>query len=150
LAGALLAPMVTEQHIEHLERLINEMDRAAEAADHSAFNPLNLEFHDAIVEATGNSRLMKMYRGLVKEAHLFRTHGLVSQAAMVASNKEHRAIIKALKRRNSRECYDASFQHVANGKQRMLAALAKIENEDSPDQTEEVMAGGGRNASALK
>ena len=125
------------------------MDRAAEAADHSAFYPLNLEFHDAIVEATGNNRLIKMYRGLVKEAHLFRTHGLVSQGAMVASNREHRAIIEALRKRNSRECYDASFQHVVNGKQRMLAALEKIENDDSPDQTGEVQAGGSRRASAV-
>jgi DNA-binding GntR family transcriptional regulator len=102
------------------------MDRTAAAADFAAFYPLNVQFHDVIVEATGNNRLIKMYRGLVKEFHLFRTHGLVQQGALITSNKEHRTIVKALEKHDSAECYRVSFQHVANGKQRMLTALDNL------------------------
>jgi DNA-binding GntR family transcriptional regulator len=126
LAGSLLAPVVTEPCIAQLKLLLGEMDRAASAADFSAFYPLNVQFHDVIVEATGNNRLIKMYRGLVKEFHLFRTHGLVQQGALITSNKEHRAIVKSLEKRDAAECYRVSFQHVANGKQRMLTALDKL------------------------
>jgi DNA-binding GntR family transcriptional regulator len=123
LAASLLAPLVTDPQLACLRSLLDDMDRAAEAGDFSAFYLLNLEFHEFIVEATGNGRLIKMYRGLVKEFQLFRTHGLVQQGALVASNKEHRAIVDVLAKRDGGAAYDASFQHVANGKERMLKAL---------------------------
>jgi DNA-binding GntR family transcriptional regulator len=123
LAASLLAPLVTDPQLVRLRSMLDDMDRAAEAGDFSAFYLLNLEFHEFIVEATGNGRLIKMYRGLVKEFQLFRTHGLVQQGALVASNKEHRAIVDVLAKRDGGAAYDASFQHVANGKERMLKAL---------------------------
>ena len=126
LAGSLLAPVVTEPQLVVLDRLLDKMDRAAEAADFDIFYPINLEFHDTIVQATGNSRLVRVYRGLVKEFHLFRRHGLVVQDALIASNREHRGIVAALRRHDARGCYELSFQHVANGKQRMLSALDSL------------------------
>lgn len=136
LAGSLLAPVATPQHIEQLQQLLGEMDRAAKDADFAAFYLLNIDFHDVIVDATGNSRLIKMYRDLVKAFRLFRTHGLVEQDALMASNTEHRAIVEALKSGDGRACYDVSFHHVANGKQRMLTALDKLtaENAGEPQQ----------------
>jgi DNA-binding GntR family transcriptional regulator len=126
LAASLLAPIVTDRQLVRLQRFLDDMDRAAQAGDFAAFNLLNLEFHEFIVEAAGNSRLLRMYRGLVKEFQLFRTHGLVQQGALVASNEEHRAIVAALKKRDGRATYDASFRHVVNGKQRMLKALDEL------------------------
>jgi DNA-binding GntR family transcriptional regulator len=126
LAGSLLAPIVTEADIARLNALLDEMDGAAGRADFPAFYKFNLDFHDVIVEATGNKRLMKLYRALVKEFHLFRPHGLVQQDALVASNIEHRAIVAALNKGDSRGCYEVSFQHVANGKERLLSALDSL------------------------
>ncbi len=126
LAGFLLAPVITERQVERLQAMLEQMQRAAEDADFAAFYPLNLKFHDAVVEATGNGRLMRMYRGLVKEFHLFRTHGLVQQGALLASNKEHHAIVEALRKRDPSLCYEVSFRHVQSGKQRMLTALDEL------------------------
>jgi DNA-binding GntR family transcriptional regulator len=123
LASSLLAPMLTHFHIERLDALLAEMDAAAAEADFAKFYPLNLEFHDFIVRSTGNSRLTRTYRGLVKEFHLFRSHGLVQRDALLASNQEHRAIVDALKTRDANRSYQVAFQHVANGKQRTLKAL---------------------------
>ena len=126
LAASLLAPILTAQHIGELDGFIAEMEQAAEAEDFGKFYPLNLEFHDYIVRSTGNGRLTKMYRGLVKEFHLFRSHGLVQRDALLASNREHREIVAALKARDPQVSYDVSFRHVANGKQRMLMALEDL------------------------
>ena len=123
LAGSLLAPVRTEEQIDRLQDLIDQMDKAAGEGDFSKFYPLNIAFHDLIVEAAGNSRLLKMYRRLVKEFHLFRPHGLVQRDALKASNRGHRAILRALKKRDSVKCYEVSFQHVQNGKERLLKAL---------------------------
>ena len=129
LAASLLAPIVTETQIDHLQGLLGDMDGAAAAADFAAFYRLNLEFHDVIVEATGNSRLIKSYRSLVKEFQLFRIHGLVAQEALMRSCVEHRAIVEGLRARDAQASYDASYSHVASGKQRMLLALDNLSSE---------------------
>jgi DNA-binding GntR family transcriptional regulator len=123
LAASLLAPVLTAEHLKNLRSFVDEMELAAENADFGKFYPINLEFHDYIVRATGNARLIKLYRGLVKEFHLFRTHGLVQRHALLDSNKEHRDIVAALEAKDSMKSYDVSARHVGNGKERMLSAL---------------------------
>ncbi|HEX9809389.1 MAG TPA: GntR family transcriptional regulator, partial [Alphaproteobacteria bacterium] len=132
LAGLLLAPAVTERQLKELRGLLARMEGAAEAGDFTAFYPLNLEFHGTIVEATGNGRLVRMHQGLVKEFRLFRLHGLVQRRALVASNRDHRAIVAALEARDGPACYEASFRHVMNGKSRLLTALDTMMMEDGP------------------
>ena len=110
------------------------MQEAAEKGDFSRFDPLNLEFHDYIVRSTGNSRLTKLYRGFVKEFHLFRVHGLVQRGALLRSNEEHREIVNALKSGNTNLSYDTSFSHVSKGKERMLTALDGMAKAGADDQ----------------
>src|SRR5262245_39201210 len=123
LAAQLLAPMINAEHLDRLEGFVGEMEQAAESADFQRFYPINLEFHDYIVRATGNARLIKLYRGLVKEFHLFRTHGLVQRDSLLESNREHRDIVAALKAKDGPQAYLFSARHVGNGKERMLSAL---------------------------
>jgi DNA-binding GntR family transcriptional regulator len=134
LATSLLAPIVADKELKRLDGFLDEMDHAAEAGDFAAFYPLNIAFHDFIVEATGNARLLKVHRGLVKEFQLFRPHGLVQRGALVASNAEHRAIVAALKARDGRRAYDVSFEHVISGKQRLLTALDAISGKTETTQ----------------
>ncbi|HET6622125.1 MAG TPA: FCD domain-containing protein [Dongiaceae bacterium] len=126
LAGSLLASKITDAEIERLRALVADMDEAADAGDFRQFYPVNLEFHDVILQLTGNSRLIKNYQALVKEFQLFRTHGLVQSDALKESNAEHRAILAALDSRDPAIAYQASFRHVQHGKQRMFAAFDKL------------------------
>jgi DNA-binding GntR family transcriptional regulator len=129
LAGSLLAPRVTPDQIEELQVLVGTMDEAANAGDFQEFYQQNLEFHDLIVQFTGNSRLVKSYRALVKEFHLFRMHGLVQGDSLKESNREHKAMVAAIASADARLSYDTGFGHVANGKKRMTAALEKLAKE---------------------
>jgi DNA-binding GntR family transcriptional regulator len=126
LASSLLAPALTDAHLKDLKSFVDDMEQAAENADFAKFYPINLEFHDYIVRATGNARLIKLYRGLVKEFHLFRTHGLVQRHALLDSNQEHREIVAALEAKDGTRSYDVSARHVGNGKERMLRALDSL------------------------
>ena len=126
LAAQLLAPLATGEQLRHLQGIVDEMEQAAENEDFARFYPINIEFHDYIVRATGNGRLLKLHRGLVKEFHLFRTHGLVQRASLLESNREHRDIVATLQRRDGPAAYQASACHVANGKDRLLRALDEL------------------------
>ncbi|EWY41693.1 GntR family transcriptional regulator [Skermanella stibiiresistens SB22] len=126
LAGSLLAPKVTDGQLAQLRELFGAMDAAAMEGDFQSFYGANLEFHDLIVSFTENSRLIKAYRALVKEFHLFRSHGLVQRDAQRLSNEEHRAILESLEERDPAAAYETSFRHVANGKARMMTALDNL------------------------
>lgn len=120
LAASLLAPVVGAGELAQLEQMVEDMEQAAQSGDFDTFHALNLGFHDAIVRATANSRVIKLYSSLVKEFHLLRTHGSTQSPALTESNREHREIVAALKAGDSRRSYEASFQHVNRGKQHML------------------------------
>jgi DNA-binding GntR family transcriptional regulator len=126
LAGSLVAARITDTEVDRLRSLVESMDKSAAAGDFRSFYPLNLEFHDVILQATGNGRLIKSYRALIKEFQLFRAHGLVQGDALRESNQEHHAILAALEQRDAAAAYDASFRHVQHGKQRTFAALDKL------------------------
>jgi DNA-binding GntR family transcriptional regulator len=126
LAASLVTAHITDAQIDRLRLLVAAMEESALTGDFRSFYPVNLEFHDIILELTGNSRLIKSYRALIKEFQLFRTHGLVQPNALRESNQEHREILDALERRDSAAAYSTSFRHVQHGKQRMFAAFDKL------------------------
>ena len=76
-----------------------------------------------MVSATGNARLTKLYRGLVKEFQLFRSHAPAQKDTLLKSNEEHREIVAALKAGDATRSWRLTSGHVENGKQRMLASL---------------------------
>lgn len=129
LSSSLLAPTMTTALASQLDRYIVDMDDAADGNNFVRFSEANLEFHDFIVRATFNARLIKLYRGLVKEFQLFRANGLVERGSLIESNREHREIVNALKARDPQASYLASFGHVTQGKHRMLEALGRLSAE---------------------
>jgi len=126
LSASLLAARMDPHITGALDGVIEEMEEAARAEDARRFGKINTEFHDCIVRSTGNARLTRLYRGLVKEFQLFRVHAIVQQGSLVASNSEHREIVLALKAGDAGLSYRLSSGHVEHGKQRMLAALEKL------------------------
>jgi len=123
LAASLLAARLTKPTAGVLERCIGDMDAAARREDAAGFSRFNTEFHDCMVSAAGNARLTKLYRGLVKEFQLFRSHAPSRSANLLKSNQEHREIVRALKAGDASASWRLTSGHVESGKQRMLAAL---------------------------
>ncbi|MGE0005418.1 MAG: FCD domain-containing protein [Parvibaculaceae bacterium] len=121
LAARLLAPRITAAELAHMEELTTEMDRAADARSLDDYYPLNLAFHEALLDGSGNRRLVGEYRKLIKELHLFRARGLLQGGGLTVSNEEHREIVAALRRHDPIAAHEAAFRHVQNGKARMLS-----------------------------
>ena len=124
LVGKLVAERVTSEQLNRLRGLADAMDDACAAGDTARFQDLNSEFHDALVTATDNRRLQEVYRGLAKESRLFRRRGLVSPAAMQASNSEHRTIIDAITNHDAARAASTMQDHMLHGKARFLSAAA--------------------------
>jgi DNA-binding GntR family transcriptional regulator len=120
LAGRLLAPIIDRKGLARLEDLISQMEAAAADGELEAYYPLNLQFHRALLELSGNARLLSAYQNCVRELHLFRRSALVSKERMKSSNLEHKAIFKALKNHDTEKAFQLMQDHVLNAKARVL------------------------------
>lgn len=122
LIGRRLAERISPQQLTELRRLLEGMDAAMNNRDIKRYHNLNLEFHDALVQFTGNSRLTETYRRLTKELLLFRLHGLQEGGGFEVSNVEHKAIVKAIASRDPERAGRALRAHAADSRARMHKA----------------------------
>jgi len=81
--------------------------------------PLNIAFHDRLVELTGNKTLLGFYRQIINRMHLLRRR---SSAGGAASHAEHRRILRALTTRDPQAAGEAMRAHVQNGFKRLRTA----------------------------
>lgn len=123
LAGELIVKRADDAEIQELMRLVDQMQVAADNGKTADYYKLNLQFHDALVEAAGNQALADTYHKIVNQLHLLRRRGLVQEGNLQVSNREHRDIVQALTERDAEKASDAIRTHVANGLTRLIASL---------------------------
>jgi phosphonate utilization transcriptional regulator len=119
LVGERLAKRFDPAARKAVHALLDEMDRASAQGDAASYHMLNLRFHDALVDATGNAKLIATYRRLIKELHLFRLKGLTIGGGLPVSNDEHRAIVKAIEAGEADVAGKRMRDHVRASRKRM-------------------------------
>ncbi len=96
LAGTKLAATITPVQLANLRSLLQRMTDATEKKELDTYHPLNLRFHDMLVEYAGNPKLLQMYRRLVDELSLFRRQSLAQGDRLPRSTLEHKRILDAI------------------------------------------------------
>lgn len=66
----LVATSKTEQAADELDRFVKRMEEAEAANDWDAVGRFDLEFHTALVAATGSERLQRMFNTVIAETRL--------------------------------------------------------------------------------
>ena len=119
LVGERLAKSFDAAARSAVHELLDQMDGASAKGDAASYHMLNLRFHDTLVEATGNAKLIATYRRLIKELHLFRLKGLTAGGGLPVSNDEHRAIVKAIEIGDAEAAGRRMRDHVRASRNRM-------------------------------
>jgi DNA-binding GntR family transcriptional regulator len=125
LAGRLLAARAEPAHIAPLRRMIDEMQDAADRDELNVFYPLNLRFHEAIVEFSDNARLLALCSSVHREMHLFRRRTLDMPGRMKVSNAEHRRIVDAIEARDGEAVVREMEHHVLDSRDLLFGASGK-------------------------
>ncbi|UYP69316.1 GntR family transcriptional regulator [Thalassobacter stenotrophicus] len=110
-----------------LETNLERMQKANDSNDPKAYYPLNIEFHDLILENAGNPRAKAMYDNMIKEMHLFRRRGLSNATNIARSLEEHRAISDAIIAGDTDAARRAGEQHTTSGFTRYLSQADKAD-----------------------
>jgi DNA-binding GntR family transcriptional regulator len=107
-----------------LRARLERMEKAAARNDVDSYHAANLEFHDRLVELTGNTKLLAMYRRLVNELNLYRRATLAQGGALPVSTREHRAIVDHIAAGKPAAAGRALYDHVIASRERMHVATA--------------------------
>ncbi len=113
LAAALAAEKATPAQLSELQRIVTAMEKTLAADDLLGHLPLVGRFHQGIVEAAGNE-FIDQFLGMLRAPlvrHQFRI--ILVPGRKEESLAEHREILTALERRDTRGAERAMRRHVA-------------------------------------
>lgn len=126
LVGCRLAESIKPEQLKELRGILNGMKQAAAKHDIDAYYPLNLRFHDSLVQFTGNKKLLATYRRIVNELNLYRRATLASviggRGGLSVSTREHTKIFDAIASGDPVRAGQALYEHVAASRERMHLA----------------------------
>ncbi|NTF90885.1 FCD domain-containing protein [Agrobacterium rhizogenes] len=118
MSGRLLAARITDADIAELRIWLVRLAELPEREEGAQSFPMNIAFHDRIVEMAANATLLEFYRRVVDRMHLLRRRNFSSASGREASQAEHEAIVDALATRDPMRAGDVMRAHVMNGYRR--------------------------------
>jgi DNA-binding GntR family transcriptional regulator len=129
LAAEKAVARLTVQDFERLEHMLAEMARPmVSERDRVAHDRANVEFHNLIVERSGNRRLIQLYRSLnahIKIARIHRSHERWG-ARLADEQAEHREIVDALTAKDAERVRRALSQHIGRAAQNLIDDLRRV------------------------
>ena len=126
MAVRLAVPRLTEDDVARLQELIEAMEGHAQREEVSEFFDANAAFHGCLFEASGNGRLLELYRQLLGQMGRYRMRSLTLRGNLQRSVAEHRAILRAAKRGDADRAAHLMSEHI-RVPQRRLQALTEDE-----------------------
>ncbi|MGE0602912.1 MAG: FCD domain-containing protein [Xanthobacteraceae bacterium] len=125
-AGRELAPKITKAQVSELRGILSGMKRSYDKQDVDEFYPLNIAFHDRIVEMVGNPKLLSTFRKMMNEIHLLSRHGIEEEGGRLVSSHEHVEIVDALAAGNARKAESLMRKHVIGSRDRFLLRKLRV------------------------
>lgn len=127
LEGGICAEVIrhaTEEQIAELEKtqtlLEDERGKAKSEFDFFVFNYLDATFHEQLVEASGNKKLLSVYRSLNFHTQAARYYYNRYEEKSVRTIREHREMIEAIRQKSVEKLEQVCKRHIISGKERLL------------------------------
>ncbi len=111
-AAALASERATDDDIARMQAILEQMD--ASMTDRASYTALDLEFHEAMLQATGNHLLPRLFAQLRPMLEIAREVSASARPdALATSQREHRAIGEAIAARAPDAARSAMSQHLS-------------------------------------
>lgn len=129
-----LAPKITDEQLEALERIVEEMIRAGEKGDIPQRSLVNMEFHKALIRFSGNKLILRIFDNLQFGTYSLVT-GSMSPMDPVKVAARHRKLIDVLRKRDPELAAHAIREHIEETGRPILDAME--EEPEAVPQSEE-------------
>jgi len=120
-----MTPLSAQKLVLALEDVLEKFNNilSAEPFSFQNFLELDVRFHNEIVQAGGNPRMLEQYRSINSFLHAARIYFFQSYERSATGHDEHLAIVEALKRYELKEACDKLEIHMMNSKLSMIDHL---------------------------
>jgi DNA-binding GntR family transcriptional regulator len=99
------------QAVQAIDAALDDMDLALETNDIDAWVQADERFHRTLVSLSGNARLAAMAETLWEQGHRARMTTVRLRASLAVSNREHRAVVRAVLRHDARKARALHAKH---------------------------------------
>jgi len=106
-----------------IDRALDDMDAALKQRDRDAWVKADERFHRTLIDLCGNTRLAAVAYTLWDHGHRARMTTVRLRPTLGSSNREHRAVVEAIKRGDWREARAMHVKHRARTSQEIVALL---------------------------
>ncbi len=106
-----------------LDEALDDMDASLKQRDRDAWVKADERFHRTLIDLCGNARLAAMAYMLWDHGHRARMTTVRLRPTLGSSNREHRAVVDAIKRGNWRDARAIHLKHRARTSQEIIALL---------------------------
>lgn len=124
-AAYLAANRHSGKEILPLEKKMEEFQRYLDRDNLKELTRINTEFHELLYALSRSQRLIKMINDLRDEIYFLRKIILRSVDMARLSNKDHREIIKAIKKREAKRVERLVRDHILRGKKFVINEIRK-------------------------
>ncbi len=124
LAVRLAVPRMTLEELDSLDQAIEEMERCSVLQDSSGFFDANSAFHETLVLASRNTKLIEAYRRLIGQMAPYRRPSALLRGSLDRSVAEHRAIMDAARTGDGNRAAELIVDHI-RVPQRRLEGLSE-------------------------
>lgn len=112
----LASQKITKDQINRLEKICKDFTSMVEQGYYAGACEADLKFHETLMECSGNSKLVNTYMNShIPLFHQRLTKSNNSENDYELTDKEHRAIVKALKEKNLEQAEKVMKAHFARG-----------------------------------
>lgn len=144
MAVRLAVPIMSEARYAILGRAQERMVDCAARGDFLGFFDGNIAFHEAWVEASGNGKLLDVYRRLMAQLVVYRRPSAFLRGGLDQSIREHQGIIDAARAGDGDLASTLMLQHIEVPQRRLLTLT---EEEFARETHQAMLALGGEEAS---
>ena len=126
LAGEKAVALIDDAQLDRVRKLINALAKPVKSdTQRKSHEQANSEFHEIIIRAAGNQRLIDMYDSLQAHIAMCRLHRLDEgwQTRLPIEQDEHEAIADALYARDAKAVVKALRNHILRAKENLLTTI---------------------------
>jgi len=128
MCGRLAARRISDDLVDEIEQAAERCETSLDHQDHNAYYQHNERFHHLIYQASGNSFLWEEATRLHKRLKPFRRMQLRVRGRMNQSMEQHRQIVDALKKGDSKRVAEVLHAHVSVQGEKFNDLMASYSN----------------------
>ncbi|MBP2643921.1 MAG: rspR 3 [Firmicutes bacterium] len=129
LAAELAAERITEEELEHMERLLVQISEYIDNGNVDKVVDADSEFHDILYQASRNDRLVGIINNLREQFTRFRTMSMGYPGRLKNTLEEHRRLVEAIAQRDSDLAKEYAREHMENAEQILLNEMSERRRE---------------------